>query len=248
MIFSYGNYTHGQNENWLHVQARFQHNALGLPTIVLNRWVIYGTLIQSDADVTALTAQMAALESAYVDGYDFAVYENDGTTLTQHVLLNSAAINGVRVKDLEWLERDPRWNQPGTEYVNKRTYRIILEAETLSANASDLVLWEETIVGVGTGGSEFVIKPALVSPPQKQTIQQVTPYYAVQRGRAVGFLDYPAAIATPLWPTDEHVTRRKVVPGTPRFGTQQNTHWPISWEYHFESASPLTGSPNLYNG
>lgn len=248
MIFQYGSYIHEANENWLHIEARFRHNNLGLPTIIHNRWTIYGTLRQADGDVTALTVKMNTLEDAYDDdGFDFKVFDNDGTTLTQHVLLNNAAVNGVQVKHFEWLERDPRHGQSGTEYVNKRTYRIILEAETINDGASDLVSWEETVIGIGTGGPEFVIKPALVSPPQKQDIQQVTPFYAIQRGRAVGFLGYPAVIATPIWPTDEHVTRKKIWQGTPKFGTKFNTLYPINWEYQFESASSLTGGPTLFN-
>lgn len=247
MIITYGNYAHDANENWFQIQARFRHNKLGRPQSIINRWTIYGTKVQLDNDVASLTTKLAALEAAYsVDGGDLRVYLNDGSTLTQHYLLNSGTVNGVQVLGISYVDRDPRSGQSACEYVNKRTYRIILEAEVVDADAYPLLSWEETVIGVGTGGPIFVQKGALTGPPQRQIIQQQSSFSAIQIGRAVGYLGYPTQIASPIWPNDEHLERRRIEPGTPDFGLVRNTGWPISWRYEFESTSALVGNPTLF--
>lgn len=245
MILVYGSYIHAANENWFRVEYHFKKSRLGYPQSLFTRWTIWG-VITADSQ-SALTTALAALEAAYsVDGYNILVYLNDGTTLTQHYLLNSTTINGVQVTDFSYIDRDPRHGQSGCEYVNKRTYRIVLQAESVDDNAYGLLSWEEQVVGIGTGGPIFIQKPALTGPPQRQIIQQQSSFRAIQSGRAVGYLGYPAAIATPIWPGDEHVERRRIAPATPDFGVRINTGYPISWHYEFESSSQLVGNPTTF--
>lgn len=242
MIITYGSYSHDANENWFQIHARFRHNKLGRPQSIINRWTIWG--VKKAASQAALTTALNSLEAAYsADGYDLYVYLNDGTTATQHFLLNSGTVDGVRVKDISYPDRDPRHGQSGCEYVNRRTYRIILEAEVVDADAYPLVSWEETVIGIGTGGPIFIQKGALTGPPQRQIIQQQSSFQAIQIGRAVGYLDYPGQIASPIWPNDEHLEKRRITPETPKFGLIRNTEYPISWRYEFESTSQLVGNP-----
>ena len=247
MIVKYGGtrYVHANYENWFDFSYRFVHNQLGQKYLQINRCVLHGTLIGTSQ--AGITASIAALENAYSqDGFDLEVFHDNGTTLSRHYLYNANTLNGVRVKDLSWIPRDPRYGQSGPEYVNKRTYRIILESEKIDPNASALTSWHESLIGIGTGGSIFIEKGALQGPTQRQIIQQQSSYKAFQIGRAVGFLGYPSAIATPLFPNDEHVEQRQINPETPTFGANQNTQYPISWRYVFERSTPLAGSPSTF--
>lgn len=245
MRVTYGSHQHAQAENWFRFEYRFRYNSLGLRQSQINRATIWGTLVgTSQSDIKA---KIAALENAYaVNGLDLIVLLNDDTTSSRHVLLNADTIDGVQVKDISWLDRDPRHGQSGTEYVNKRMYRIILESEKIGPNPSALTAWEESVFSVGTGGPIFIQKGALTGPPQRQTIQLQSSYSAIQTGRAVGYLGYPAAIASPIWPGDEHVERRQIITETPKFGARLNTEFPIRWRYTFESASALTGGPTFF--
>lgn len=243
MIVKYGGNARADHENWFRFENRFRHNRLGRPQSIINRATIWGVL-KADSQ-SALTTAINQLESDFSeDGGDLIVYLSDGTTPTQHFILNSGTIDGVRVKSINYLDRDPRHGQSGCEYVNRRTYQIVLEAERFDADASQILLWEETVIGIGTGGSVFIQKPALTGPPQRQAIQQFSSYGAIQVGRAIGYTGYPI-YATPIWPGDEHVEKRRIELGTPKFGAVRNTEFPVTWRYEFESARILTGGPNL---
>jgi hypothetical protein len=246
MILKYGSYAHDASETWWDISARFTFNPMGRPRSVINRWTIWGTKVQLDGDQGALTTQINLLEAAYSDhGKDLVIYENDGSTPTQHFLLNAGSIDGVQVKDISYLAVDPRYGQSGVEYLFKRTYRIIVEAELVADDAFALTSWEERVVGIGNGGPIFIMKGALTGPPQPQIIQQQSSFRTIQMGRAVGYLGYPGFIATPIWPQYEHLERRQVIPETPRFGPVRNVDFPISWRYEFESSSALVGQPTF---
>lgn len=245
MILRYGNYFHAQGENWWLIQIFANHSRIGLLRSFTHRWTIWGTKIQLDADQTALTAQLALLEDAYDDGFDVGIYEPDGTTLSKHFILNSTTVDGVRIKEFRYLDRDPRWRQSGTEYVNKRTYRIVLEAEIIPNGVPSILSWEEMIVGIGNGGPLFIHKGALTGPAQRQILQQQTVSRGIQWGRAVGLLGYPTP-ASPLAPNDEHQDKRRITQRTPKFGVKQNTEFPIEWRYEFSSPTAFTGTPTPF--
>ena len=240
----WGSYAHDTAENWFRFESRIQHSRLGRPQSITTRITLWGVKIA--ASQAALTTALAALESAYSqDDKDFRVKLADGTD-TQHKLLSAGSLNGVQVKDFSYIDRDPRHGQSGTEYVNKRTYRVVLEAEGIDPDAYSLLFWDEQLTGIGTGGLAFILKTALVGTPQRQDLVQQTPSVVIQQGRALGYTDWPVP-AQPKFPTHEHLERRRIAYGTPQaFGLRQNTLYPITWYYEFESPTLLSGLPTFF--
>lgn len=240
MIFSYNGYAHDDNEVWFDVSYRTIHSEVGFRQNLLGRFIVYG--VKKADDAASLTTALLALETAYSsDGGDIAFHDNSGN-LTRHFMLSSSTVDGVQVKDFRYLPGNPRIWGSGTEYVNMRSYRIILEG-LLIDSPLNVVFWKESVMGIGTGGPKFIYKGALTGPPQKQLIQQQTAFQAVQEGYAVGYIDYPFP-ATPIWPQHEHLQRRRLTKLTPKFGAVQNTLFPIRWHYEFESSAQLIGSPS----
>lgn len=249
MILRYGNYTHDDNEVWHHIQARDQVSQTGEKIARHVRWTINGILHPADTTHAIVTSEVQALENAYKEHEkDLRFFASDGSTISAHSISNDETINGVRVESFEWLPGGHGGILgSGSEYVTKRSYRIVITAEIPAVPGSNhIVHWEESLQRIGTGGADFVSQTAIVGPVQQQFTKIATPTYAVQRGYAVGYIDYPQ-VPSALFPTTPPLKPNvRITPGTPkRFNKNQNTHFPVSWEYRYESTSPLTGTPIL---
>lgn len=240
----WGGYAHDVAENWFEFSSAIRHNQLGRPQSIITRVTLWG--VKTAASQSALTTALAALQAAYAqDGKDFRVKLESGTD-TQHKLLSAGSLNGVQVKNFRYVDRDPRHGQSGCEYVNKRTYQIVLEAEGIDPDAFSLLFWNEELTGIGSGGPLFILKTALVGPPQRQDLIQQTPSTVIQQGRAIGYLDWPSP-AQPKFPQHEHLERRRIRYGTPlAFGALRNTIFPVTWYYEFESPTVLSGLPTFF--
>lgn len=241
---TWGGYQHDLAENWFRFESRLRHSPIGRLQSIITRVTLWG--VKKASSQAALTTALAELESAYsTSNKDFRVLLEDGTP-TQHKLLSSGSLSGVQVKDFSYIDRDPRHGQSGTEYVNQRTYRVVMEAEGVATNAFSILFWNEELTGIGTGGGLFILKTALFGPPQRQDLVQQTPSVVIQQGRALGYLGHPNP-PQPKFPTHEHLERRRIMYGTPReYGLRQNTLFPISWYYEFESPTLLSGLPTNF--
>jgi len=233
MQLKYGNYTHDANEAAISISRQSELGDDGRPFRQIETWNVSG-LLQA-ASVAALTTAIAALESAYEeDGNTLSLVEDDGTA-TAHSLANARIVVPPSFPTSE-----------GAEYTTYRTYQFTAEAEVeLSQdNTRDTLEYQETIAFSG-GGPRIVHLTTLTGPPVRQVTAQRTPYRATQSGRAVGRTRYPnppgarfpsAQVGDPQI---QRVTPR-VVGST---NNREEREYEITWQYNFESASPLNGSP-----
>lgn len=242
MILKYGTYAHANNEVWFSISKRAQHSPIGFSQHVNVTWTINGVL---KGDSTSdLTSKMQALENAYSSDFkDLIFYDNDGTTELHHSLRNNQSIKGIQVKAFNWLSGNPGVWGSGTEYVNRRSYQIVVSADVLDSG-SNLLEWHEGLQLVGDGGPKWVVMGALRGPVQIQEVQEITPYRVIQSGYAYGHLAPPTPPA-PIWPFALHGDQKVEEILTPDLGVNVNTRYGIRWRYMFESATALTGGPTL---
>lgn len=237
MHLTYNGYSHAENEVWFHVSKMAKFSPRGRREREIQRWTIMGVVLGDDeAD---LTNEMQALENAYsTNGGDLAFYGNNNQ-LTRHVLQSSGTINGTRVERFEWLPGNAGAWGSGTEYVNKRSYRIIVSAESLWSN-DNLYSYQATLSAQGTCGPRKIWMPSLTAPPQQQIVQAYTTQKIVQSGMTVGLTSYIIP-DSPLFPPEvEHLDQRRITKMSPmEIGVNVSLKWPVRWAYHFESPIPL---------
>lgn len=243
MYIKYGTYTHANNECSLVVARTPRYNEGGHVVSIIERWDIAG-FIQA-ASQAALTTALNSLRTAYAsNGLDLSLLLDDGVTATHHQIHNVNTLGGVRVVG------GPSFPEgKNAEYSTFRSYTVSLEAEIpVSGYASLLIFFEETLSFQG-GGPRFVHLQTLTGSPQKQIVADSTPYKAVQTGRSVGYASYPA-FPGPLWPNDEMRDQRQINYRSPKrsgtSGSPQYSEYEVSWQYQFESASALSGAPNVW--
>lgn len=236
MLLKYGTYTHAHHECAIVITRRAQFSPRGHRRFVRETWQIAGWL--HGANPAELTGAIAALRTAYAaTGVDAGLYLDDGQTPTDHVLLSAQTLGGVRVRALDFP------HGTGAEYSTFRSYQITLEADFPEASPT---LWDfaEALTFQGTGGPRRLFLETLDGVPQLQLVAAQTTYRAVQRGRAVGSSGYPV-LALPLWPGEEHLDRRQVTYVAPERHGPDLVHYIITWQYSFESATPLLGLPTV---
>lgn len=243
MIGTYGNYSHANNEIWLHnISYDQKYSAVGRPTFKTARFTIRG--VKKAASVAALTTALQSLQNAYdFDGYNFQLTDNDGNS-TVHRIQSNLMVDGIQVKNFSYLTGTVSVGGSygsGSEYVQTRTFQIVLEGKILNGN-SEYSQFRESVRLMGNGGPRFKMAGSLTGAVQVQVLQQFTPYKVIQSGFAVGFLDYPS-VPSPIWPGALHGDTIVEEIVTPQFGTTFNTNYPVRWRYEFESAVALSGSP-----
>jgi len=240
MYLQYGSYTHDVAECWFDLSKVSLLSSRNRRRSVLERWTIYG--IKHAASTSALTTALASLRSAYaIDDQDLIFYEDSGTQ-TEHKLLVSETLNGVKVRRLDYLPGSTGGRGPGSgdEYVTRRTFRIVIEAEVASANAENLLEYRESVRQIGTGGPKNVWVPSLTGVPQQQVLQQKTTFRAIQWGYAKGLLLAPTP-PTPLFPSSVWVNEQHE--GATHTAERQSpftdTGFRVDWKYVAESPSIL---------
>jgi hypothetical protein len=242
MFLRYGSHTHAAGECAVQIARRSLFNEAAVAYAIRERWTIEGYL--QAADATALTAAIDALVAAYAQpGQDLVLLMPDGSTPSSHRLLATETLGGPRVVSLQFPH-----GKDG-EYSTYRRYRIEVEADIPVISADTVLLsWHEWLGFVG-GGPLFVYLSTLAGPPVKQVVSAQTPYRAIQEGHAVGYAGWPLP-PDPLWPTAEHMERRRIVRHAPRrsgpAGIQAYTHFETRWRYEFESDASLIGSPHAW--
>jgi hypothetical protein len=192
----------------------------------------------------ALTSAENSLRSQLQGAYGDLVLKQDSGAYSGLALVNSNSISGVVI------DSGPTFTEAeGSEYVNRRTVEFTGVAEYVIANTKTaIVSWKESLVFTGTGGPVTRWRPSVNTKPIQQQIYPFSTYKLVQTGRAVGHRAYPVQ-PTPFFAYPiEQVDRRRVINEAPtRIGKAQSSlvNYPITWEYYYESASPLVAVPNL---
>lgn len=236
MLLKYGPYAHSLHECAIVISKRAQFSPRGYRRFVRETWQITGWLQATNP--AALTAAIADLRTAYAaTGVDAGLYLDDGQTPTDHVLLSSQTLGGVRVRALDFP------HGTGAEYSTFRSYQITLEADFPEASPT---LWDfaESLTFLGSGGARRLFLETLDGVPQMQLVSAQTTYRAVQQGRAVGNTGYPV-VALPLWPAEEHRDRRQITYVAPERRGPDLVQYIVTWQYSFESTTPLIGLPTV---
>lgn len=193
-----------------------------------------------------LTAQIKAIQQAYVNGGDLVLFLNDGSRSPSSIL-NSQTLGGTRVVSA------PSFPElRGAQWVTYLDWTAAIEAEVPTIQGGT-ALWsfEEAVIFQGTGGPATDVIECVQGPPVPQTLRQRTAMGAVQEGRAVGYLAYAQPLFQfPIWPAFEQQQFRMLYMGSPRrtgsgFNTQYK-HFPTTWRYTFKSAVPLVGAPHVW--
>jgi len=232
LYFQYGGYRHPDHEVSL-VSSVQQQVEDTRGQLIRKNLTIEGVLTGETQQ--ELRESINALVLAYsAGGRSAGLYHDDGA-LSAHALDSSAATGGVRVVRIEFPHGD------AAEYATQRTYRIELEAD-FATTTSDLSSWQETLQITGNGGPRFVHIEVQNGPPVKQLVSQSTVSTAIQTGSATGVYSRPTA-PPPVWPQAEQLSQRRISPSAPQQHGGRFTSYGIAWEYHFESAAPLTGQP-----
>lgn len=241
MYLKYGNYSHAANEAEIQISRLPMLNEGGQNLGYKETWRIGGMILGTSA--SDVSAKAATLKGAYLtNGWDLGLYLDDNT-LTNHYMTSSRARGGTRVVEgVSFPKGD------GTEAATTRSYSITVEGEFLDTSVR-FISWSETLNFEG-GGPLFAHLQTLNGLPQKQKLCEATPYRVTQSGEAVGMFDYPLP-APPIWysalkqnPTIVKTNPRRFgIPGRPEY-----YEFKISWNYIFESATPLNGNPTRWLG
>ena len=192
------------------------------------------TGVMQAASVSSLTTALGGLESQMKSSNgDLIFYDNDGA-VTVHQIKGSDTINGIRVGPIRYPDGLPGVWGARTEYVNRKTYQVVFEAE-IPDPESNLVAYTETISQLSSGLHDFTTQQAIAGIPQQVITAQITPQKYRQRGRAIGFDSYPTypLFAYPaLYLKKEPFVAEQDWPIHP--GVNLFTHYPIRWSFDFE--------------
>lgn len=245
MFFKYGGYQHPDNEARLMAFiVRPNHSQRGkrLTTTYEMHIQIEVNIPNSLAGATTAQAQthlagrISEIIDAYQEDYKDAAFCHDDGSLTRHSLVNADSLSGVRVTHRTWPKGD------GDEYATTRTGYVVLQADYLTPN-SQLVLFQEFVRNIGTGGPRWRIQDLEVGNPIVVPLNQRTHQRVIQTGMAVGLQGYVLDYMIPLWPQFEHLDLREVSPATPRANGQGYTHYPISWTFHMSLPNAANNFP-----
>lgn len=239
MVLAYGAYRHPEGTVAPTIERATKYSNGMQPEATIETWTIDGTLYGNGA--AAIDSLLSQLIGAYnVLGQDLIWYREDGVTPSQHVLRASDTIDGqLRIKVLPSFPEGR-----GVEYVNKRKYKIVVEAE-LPLPAAGFIYhdYKEKLSFTG-GGPVYGWVQCAVGAPEYQTWRQQSTYTVVQSGHAIGYLGVPP-VPDPIWPAYERTHLRRGDEESPKKVGNGYTEYPVWWEYHFESDVPLIGQPTL---
>lgn len=213
----------------------------GRPYAAVKTADIKGTLLVNGP--LDASQQMAAMIAALQVPYQDLVYSDSSSNVMSASVLNVTSMTGVRCV------KGPTFPvNINSEGVTLRSFAFTVQAEyPITTSNARLLSFRETVEFSG-GAPQFVYKPSLNKPPQKQQTWFSTPYNAVQHGEAVGYLAYPTA-SNPLWPAFLMENPRIVRVSPDRKGPTKYEKFRTTWSYRFQSQAPLPGGfPNVWKG
>lgn len=186
-----------------------------------------------------LSLQQIALRAALrTANASIALLHDDGS-ISATALSATSSATGVIVTD------GPNFPYGDGDYATLKRFDFTAEATYLDAGAASLLIGFKESLEFSGGGPLYIMRPALVGPPQRQMVYQQTPYAVVQRGQATGLLAYPRYPSS-LWPFAENPALRHTGATGPDRDAKLYKNWTTTWEYHHEWAAPLVGAPNVW--
>lgn len=214
------------------------YNEADQPYSSRDRWAFDILLIGTSA--IDIDSKVALLYAAFnSNGQDFRLTMPNGTTNSQHVLLNSGSISGTLIR-----KRPSVTTFQGAGGVTNIRCTAEVEAEYPLATATDLFRsFEETLTFEGGGRQEGYLLP-LYGSPQRQVLRQRDSYRVTQQGSAVGLYSRPS-VPKPLFAA--HQLRAPTI--TKRSARLRGLGYEdffVSWQYFYESATPIQGEPSLW--
>ena len=242
MIFSYGTYTHDQDEVMVRTSSQWIvdgfHRRMGE---IIEYTIIGVKKVADDPDPAVTQANLTdALfdlsESYNLDNQDIELLQDDGGP-TRHVLYNEDTFGGIKVVVPPSFMNGP-WGGR-VEYTNCRTYYIVLRAEIRVGDG--LFSLKQKLTVRGTGGPKWRYSPKLVGEPDGQVLQTATSFWYIQEGEAIGRTTLPIP-ADVLFPTIEHGEMRLIEytdAADIRVGETENQMemYGTSWKYMMEATA-----------
>lgn len=187
-------------------------------------------------------AECSAAEAAFRAAFsrpdlDF-VFKMDNGAATPTKLIAATSIVGVQVLAMAF-----PLSYGGAEYATARGFSLTLQAEYDVQRADQIVAWDESLTIVGNGGPRRVVREVVQGEPVEQETAEKTPVRATQTGQAVGLFSYPTPPA-PLFGRDKLMNPDVAVSySTPQVQGRRPMRYAVTWNYQFQSATPLTGTP-----
>lgn len=203
-----------------------------------DRWAFDILLIgTSPADIDA---KVALLNTAFnSNGKDFILTMPNGTTNSQHVLLNSGSSGGTKIR-----RRPSVTTFQGAGGVTNIRMTAEVEAEYPVAGSGSLYRSFEESLSFEGGGQQVGFLLPLYGSPQKQVLRQRDSYRVTQAGSAVGLYSRPS-VPPPLFAAHQ-LRAVQGVKRSPRLRGSSYEDFGTSWNYFFESATPILGEPNQW--
>jgi len=240
MLLKLGNYSFATNDPELTTHHVHLPSPLGTKMIKEVTTHFRGVLLSTDGTQNTLNTQVQNLINALnTDNQDLIFLLNDGSTRSVHSINTRDTMRGIKITDISFPQGDRG------EMGAFRSYEFTAKAEFIVGSRIGYWSFMESISVFG-GGQKWVLMPALTGSPQKQILQQQTPYGAIQQGEATGILGYPP-VPRPLWTDYYHSDQSSADKRTPQFQQNQNMQYPISWRFVFEAATNVfgNGSPTV---
>lgn len=225
----------------LNITREVLTNEADQPYATRDRWASETLLVGTSA--VDIDAKVALLYAAFnSNGKDFRLTMPNGTTNSQHVLLNSGSITGTLIR-----KRPSVTTFAGAGGVTNIRCTWEVEAEYPISNSASLLRSFEETLSIDGGGSEIGYLKPLYGFPQAQTLRRNDSYRAVQQGSAVGIYGRPdpLVIAPPIF-AGFQLRAPKISMRSPRRRGLGNEDFAVSWLWEYESASPLVGEPNQW--
>lgn len=234
LYFRYGKYSHQVGEVDIARQRDILRDAAGSIIGRMHRWMIRGTLMADG--VASIDLAVQNLLGAYNTPVAYCgMYDTELGPIKSFWLQSNQCIGGIKVMSGPTFPTGAE-----TQHVTQLDYTITLEA-TVPYVSDGVRDFQEQLAFSG-GGPIYTHLEPLYGLPVKVLAKQNTVYRASQRGRSTGWLSYPAA-PPPVWPS-ALVRAPQVNLINPRMDNGTLVDWTIEWDYVFESAFPLLGTPH----
>lgn len=227
---------------------------LGTADLGITREVLYNDADQPHADrvrwagdcllvgtsPTDIDSKIALVNTAFnLNGQDFRLTMPNGTTNSQHVMLNSGSITGTMIRKMPSVS-----TFQGAGGVTNLRFTWEVEAEYPLANSLFLLRsFEETLSFEGGGEQQGYLLP-LYGNPVLQTLRQRDSYRVTQAGTAVGLYARPQ-IPPPLF-AGNLMRAPRTTKKSPRRRGAGYEDYSVTWEYFFESPSPIDAEPTQW--
>lgn len=214
------------------------YNDADQPYATKTRWAFDILLVGTGA--TDVDSKVALLNTAFSsNGKDFILTMPNGTTNSQHVLLNSGSISGTMIRKLPSVT-----TFQGAGGITNIRMTAEVEAEYPVAGAGSLYRsFEESLTFEGGGVQEGYLLP-LYGSPVRQTLRQRDSYRVTQQGSAVGLYSRPSA-PPPLF-AQFQLRAPTVMKKSPRLRGSSYEDFLTTWMYQYESPNPIQGEPNYW--